>query len=113
MVRPDLWMPDRGTENKERWGLGVGVPLLLAIVGVHDIIMQYAIVRRRWSTAVFHGFSATLVGIAEISLALLLHFRFYWVGHPRLWPYAEWGQLASLLSLVVSLIWLLVREFRF
>ena len=87
-----------------RWGGGFVIPLLVGLCGLRICLVQHASIQGHPAAATL--FVSTLAaigkGMAIISAALFLHFRFLWGSSERLCRFSAFGKAASILLLLLS-----------
>ncbi|HEY8750648.1 MAG TPA: hypothetical protein VIM11_21870 [Tepidisphaeraceae bacterium] len=91
-----------------QWILGAAVPFCLLLYGVHVLWIRQATYSYH-NTLVLHGLDALAYGIATISVALFLHFHYFWGNiYDQVW-WAVLGKIISAAVFIISTAVILVR----
>lgn len=93
------------------WGLGVAISSLVAIYGVSCVLSKHAILMGRFQRRmVLSGDDAIAYGLAVIAAALFLNAHYFWSNSTRLAEYAGTGKIVSLLSGILCIGFVIVRN---
>ena len=93
------------------WIAGVAMPLLSIGYGVGCFITRHGVLPGRGMGMHVYGPKAVALGIASIGVGLLLHFHHFWGNTDRLAAWTALGKIASLIGIIASLGYLIVRTF--
>lgn len=88
---------------------GIIGPLLIAVVGIVNIVTQQAHIGRRYHSLI-EGEPAIFIGIERIALALLMHSHFFWTVTEKLYPYANVAKIVTFLIWLASFVCFFVVE---
>ena len=103
---------DPPTDAWSKWGVGIAVPVVIAIYGISRVILRQAILYgTRGRTMTMTGWDAVAFGITILAVALFLHTRFFWSNSERLREFAGLGQILSMIAGIVGLGFVIVRNF--
>ncbi len=97
-----------------RWILGAGAAGIVAAYGAFCLATQRAWLpqtRPRLGLAEYGGTMAIAVGCTVLAAAALLHFHWFWSGHPRWHGVGQAGKLVALVGVVAGTGWLLYQFF--
>jgi hypothetical protein len=89
-----------------RYGLGIGLPVPMALAGFYSIITQHSYVYwRRGGFVSIHGFQAVVMGVAYIGIALMLFANCYLQYHEK-WAYHyQWHLGIGATMTAVGALW--------
>lgn len=98
--------------RSKKWGVGLGIALLLIGYGVYCVATRTAHIPARTGEGMTVGSAlATAMGIGYLGLGAFLHFRFFWDAHPKLWRFSGPGKLAGILAFLSGLGYVLFQIF--
>jgi len=100
----------------EMWLYGVIVPLPIAGLALLWIISRHADLHDHRNNIVLVGSDAVALGLTALSLALAMHFQYFWrlSVNPVLNQYYVAGKVVSLIGAIIGflyIIWCFVRLF--
>ena len=100
-------------EMAHGWVYGVFGALIPAGIGAYDVVMQKGwMLASRGRSLTFvrvEGPAAVWLGCALISLALVLHFHWFWGNHPRLGRYYEPAKFLALVATFIATVGFIVH----
>jgi len=105
----DDWEDQPGQGFFYKWVLGVVVPLLIVIYGVHAVFRRETDFSGRGMTMTLHGMNAVSMGTAAISLGLFIHCHSFWGNiYNQAW-FAVLGKILGAGGFIIGLVIVLVR----
>jgi hypothetical protein len=105
----DDWEDQPGQGPFYKWGLGVGLPLLLGSYGSYAIVMRQIDFGSR-ITMTLHGLNAVAFGIAWCAAAIFVHCHYFWGNiYDQAW-FAVLGKIVSACAFIGGLVFVLVRN---
>ena len=107
-------MPDEMNAFRDRpwrkWGLGVVVPSLISAWALSIFISGEAVLRRRRGPRLeLTGLDASLIALAILSVALIMHSHFFWRDSERLASYSDYLEVLAGIAFIGSLCAVIVR----
>jgi hypothetical protein len=105
----DDWEDQPGQGFFYKWVLGVVVPLLIVMYGVHAVFRREADFSGRGATMTLRGMNAVSMGTAAISLGLFIHCHYFWGNiYNQAW-FAVLGKILGACGFIIGLGIVLVR----
>lgn len=97
-----------------KWVCGTGFPILVLGMGIRAFFLPTIVLTTRSAGRRLEltGSDPWWLGLVLIGAAGLAHFHFFWTNHPRLAEYVELGKVISLMTLIVGIGVIVVRQCR-
>lgn len=103
---------DAPSNNWSKWGMGLAIPLVIAVMGVSKTISQHAsLLGFRRQRMPLTGWDAVAFGIVLLAVAFFMHSHYFWSNTRRMIEYVDLGRAIALLAGIASLGFIVVRNF--
>lgn len=92
-----------------QWGLGVVLPLIILVWGIHAIVAKTALWTGENADMTLGGVNAVAIGSTTVSAAIFLHCHYFWGNvYNQAW-FAVLGKIAGAAGFIVAIGIVIVR----